>query len=231
MTQRIAVYGGSFNPFCKHHQEIVRWLVEEAGYNYVIVVPAAAHALKEGLPEYMHRYNMTVLGTNDLRFNSVPSLPWKAAVKVSTIEMDMMRKHAPPIRTYEVLQEFRKIYAEADEIKFAIGPDIPEELGQWANVDKIEAEFGFIETPVQSMRATKLRGMIAAGLRAWKQHVPLPVQRYIEMHNLYLVERTTCEHEWEPTYYQDYEHPHMEACGKCGLPKEGSERPFERTAQ
>lgn len=231
MTQRIAVYGGSFNPFCRHHQEIIRWLVEDAQYNRVIVVPAAAHALKEDLPEYMHRYNMTVLGVNDLRFNGVPSLPFEATVTVSTIEMDMLRKQAPPVRTYELLKEIRKGYDADTEIKFAIGPDIPEEMGQWANVDKIKAEFGFIETPVQSMRATKLRGMIAAGLHAWEQHVPISVQVYIKRHGLYLVERTTCEHEWVNTLVQTYEHPHRERCGKCGLPKEGSEVVLERSVE
>ena len=45
-TRRIAVYGGSFNPFGKHHQDIVRWLIEEGGFNTVLVVPSAAHALK-----------------------------------------------------------------------------------------------------------------------------------------------------------------------------------------
>lgn len=224
MTEKIAVFGGSFNPFCSHHQEIIRWLVEEAGWRRVIVLPAAAHALKESMPEFMHRYNMAKLGTNDLCFNGMPSLPYGSTVTVSTLEMDMLRTQAPPVRTYEVLCEIRKGYPDA-EIKFAIGPDIPDELDQWENVDKIREEFGFIETPVQSMRATKLRQMIAQGLRAWRQHVPLGVQRYIERNHLYLVDRTICEHEWVPTLVQTYDLPHRERCGRCGLPKPGSESP------
>lgn len=228
-TRRIAVYGGSFSPFCKHHQEIIRWLVEEGGFPYVIVVPAAAHALKEGLPQYMHRYNMTKLGVNDLLHNGMPTLPFGSTVVVSPVEMDMLREQPGPIRTYELLQRIRKGHPEA-EIKFAIGPDIPGELDQWANVDKIEAEFGFVELPIQSMRATKLRQMIAEGLRAWRQHVPRMVARYIEMHDLYHVARTTCDHEWEHTLVQTYEHPHREICGKCRLPRAGSEVPLERAA-
>lgn len=185
MAQRIAVYGGSFNPFGKHHQEIVRWLVEEGNFNYVMVVPAAAHALKDDLVPYLHRFNMTKLGVNDLRYNGTPSLPFEATVIVSQIEMDMLRQQAGPIRTYELLKEIRKGHPGAEEIKFAIGPDIPDELSQWANVDKIEAEFGFVKLPIQSMRATKLRQMMAEGISAWKGHVPHAVKQYIRNQKLY----------------------------------------------
>jgi len=185
MTQRIAVYGGSFNPFGKHHQEIIRWLVEEGKFNYVLVIPAAAHALKDDLLPYIHRFNMAKLGVQDLQWNSVPSLPFEATVVVSPIEMDMLRHQAAPIRSYELLKEIRKGHPEAEEIKLAIGPDIPDELSQWTNVDKIEAEFGFVKIPIQSMRATKLRQMMGEGVNAWKKHVPSMVVQYIRNQGLY----------------------------------------------
>lgn len=182
--RRIAVYGGSFNPFGVHHQDIIRWLVEEAGFMDVIVVPAAAHALKDDLPEFLHRYNMAKLGVNDLRFGR-PSLPQNAQVRVSMIEMDMLTRQPAPVRTYELLTELRKGYGPQDEIKFAIGPDIPGEIHKWENVDKIEEEFGFVHLPIQSMRATALRGMIDEGLNAWERLIPHPVRKYIKMHGLY----------------------------------------------
>jgi len=184
MTRRIAVYGGSFNPFGCHHQDIVRWLAEEEGYRDIIVVTAAAHALKEGLPEFIHRHNMAKLGITDLQFGR-PSLPQKTQVRASMIEMDMLTRQPAPVRTYELLKEISKGYGPQDEIKFAIGPDIPGELHKWENVDKIEEEFGFIHLPVQSMRATKLRGMIGEGINAWERLVPHPVRKYIKMHGLY----------------------------------------------
>jgi nicotinic acid mononucleotide adenylyltransferase len=184
MDKKVAVYGGSFNPFGYHHQDIVRWLVEEAGYSKVLVVPAAAHALKSDLPPYMHRYNMAFLGVQELLADGRPSLPFGSMVVVSQIEMDMMRTQPPPVRTYNLLRQIREGYPR-HEIKFAIGPDIPDELGQWAHVDKIEEEFGFIHLPIQSMRATKLREMIRDGVESWRRHVPNTVRRYIEMHGLY----------------------------------------------
>jgi len=182
--RRIAVYGGSFNPFGVHHQDIVRWLVEQGGFMDVIVVPAAAHALKEGLPEFLHRYNMAKLGITELQYGR-PSLPQAAQVRVSMLEMDMLTRQPAPVRTYELLKELRKGYGSKDEIKFAIGPDIPDEMHKWANVSEIEAEFGFVHLPIQSMRATSLREMIGEGVNAWERHVPHPVRKYIKMHGLY----------------------------------------------
>lgn len=192
MSKRIAVYGGSFNPFGNHHQDIIRYLIEDAGFKTVYVVPAAAHALKEDLIEYVHRWNMTKLGVNDLLHNGVPSLPFESDVRVSLLEMDMLREQPPPIRTYDLLKRIRQGQLDPNtEIKFAIGPDIPDELHQWAHVDKIEAEFGFAEIPIQSMRATKLREMMREGIDSWKRHVPFMVRRYIEMHQLYGVAQST----------------------------------------
>ena len=224
MSRKVAVYGGSFNPFGIHHQDIIRFLIEEGGFGTVLVVPAAAHALKGDLLEYMHRYNMTKLGVNDLRHNGMPSLPFESNAQVSQIEMDMLREQAGPIRTYDLLKRIKKDMMDQDtEIKFAIGPDIPGELDQWANVDKIKAEFGFVEIPIQSMRATKLREMMAQGISSWKRHIPSTVARYIEKQRLYHAERSSCDHKWERTTVTSFEYPHEERCEKCYLPRPGSE--------
>jgi len=189
--RKIAVYGGSFNPFGKHHQDIIRWLIEEAGFSTVLVVPAAAHALKDDLPEYIHRYNMAHLGAVDLNF-ARPSLPFGSDVKATNIEGTMLQKHKPPIYTYDLLKEITEWYGqvfdksqEAPEFKFAIGPDVRDEFDKWKGIEDIEREFGFVDVPVFSMRATNLREMIASGSDLWKRHVPLAVAGYIQRHGLY----------------------------------------------
>jgi nicotinic acid mononucleotide adenylyltransferase len=192
MKRRIAVYGGSFNPFGKHHQDICRWLIEEAGFNRVFVVVSAAHALKSDLPDFLHRFNMAKLGVNDLRYNGVPTLPFESTLQVMTTEQDMLQRQGPPIYTIDLLREIKKGYGttfgsdeEPPEIKFAIGPDIRAEFPQWKGVDEIEKEFGFVNVPVFSMRATDLRRMIADGTSLWHRHVPSPVKQYIERNRLY----------------------------------------------
>jgi len=192
MQRRIAVYGGSFNPFGKHHQDICRWLIEEAGFTTVMVVPAAAHALKGDLPDFLHRFNMAKLGVNDLCWNGTPTLPYTSSVQVLTTEQDMLRSKAPPIYTLDLLREIKKGHGtpfskdeDPAEIKFAIGPDIRAEFPKWKGVDEIEKEFGFVDVPVFSMRATDLRNMIADGTSLWKRHVPHAVVQYIERNGLY----------------------------------------------
>lgn len=188
MARRVAVFGGSFSPFAVHHQEVIRHLVCEEGFRTVVVVPAVAHALKGDLIDYVHRFNMTKIGVDDLRYHGVPSLPHDSSVHVSMVEMEMLRHQPPPVRTYEVLKRLRQGYLEPDgelQMKFAIGPDIPGELDRWAHVEEIRAEFGFVQVPVQSMRSTKLRKMIREDVRAWQRHVPSLVKNYIEMHGLY----------------------------------------------
>lgn len=181
MARRIAVYGGSFSPFGGHHQQVVQWLVREGGYDHVMVVPAIAHALKGSMPRYEHRYNMCRLAVQDLvRTGRLP----EAAVSASTIEMDLLLEQAAPVRTYELLAEVRRRSPEAG-IQFAIGPDILAELDRWARVPDIRRDFGFAHAPGQSMRATQIREMIAAGDEGWVKHVPESVRRYIEMHGLY----------------------------------------------
>ena len=128
-----AVYGGSFNPFGNHHQEVIRSLVA-CGYQ-VIVVPAVAHALKPNLLSYHHRYNMAKISVEDLLTQMV-SNGWSKDVKVklSNAEVDLLRKQKPPIRTYELLQEIRQNIGPQHTLKFAIGPDIHDEIHKWKNV-------------------------------------------------------------------------------------------------
>lgn len=180
---KTAVLGGSFNPFGVNHQSIVRWLLEEGEFTEVVVVPAVAHAFKSDLIPYVHRCNMAELGVNDLRYG-MPSLPRHTEVHVSKVEAELLKQQAGPIRTYEVLKELEK-FSLRGEIKFAIGPDVVEELDKWERVEQIEAEFGFVKIPIHAMRATKLREMIQTGVKAWRNHVSISVRQYIERHNLY----------------------------------------------
>jgi nicotinic acid mononucleotide adenylyltransferase len=191
MTRRIAVYGGSFNPFGTHHQDIIRWLIEEAKFTTVLVVPAAAHALKSDLPEFVHRFNMAHLGSVDLNF-AMPSLPFGSNVKAIEIEGRMLQRHKPPIYTWDLLNAIKEQYGqtfrkdeEPPQFKFAIGPDVRDEFDKWKGVEDIERDFGFVDVQVFSMRATNLRGMIADGTDLWKRHVPRPVAQYIERNGLY----------------------------------------------
>lgn len=183
MTQRIAVFGGTFNPFGNHHQEIVRWLVT-SGFDQVLVVPSAAHALKTELGAFVDRVIMAQMAVSELKDDG--RIPKDAVVKVLSIEQILLMSRPPPIYTWDVLQEIRKNFApEGAEIKFVIGPDVREELHRWKFVPEIEREFGFVEAPDLGIHSTKIREMVRDDDEQWINMVPGMVAMYIAAMNLY----------------------------------------------
>lgn len=192
---RIAVYGGSFNPFGCHHQAVIRWLVTEGDFTVVLVIPSVDHALKHDLIPFHHRYNMAVLGVRDLE-SQVSSLPPHATVSVLMVEMEMLQRQVGPIYTYDLLCEIRSgldhALGNVDEIQFAIGPDIRAEFPKWKHVAEIDREFGFVDIPAdlstQGVRATHIREMVSRQSEAWQSCVPHQVAWYIHAHSLYQTE-------------------------------------------
>lgn len=183
MRHRVAVFGGSFNPFGNHHQEVVCWLVKE-GFDQVLVVPSAAHALKTELSAFADRAMMAQLGITELYENG--RIPKDSTVSVLAIEPVMLATRPPPIYTWDVLQEIRANHAPPGaEIKFVIGPDIRAELHRWKFVEEIEREFGFVEGPDCGMHSTTIRNMVRANDESWIDLVPGMVALYIATMKLY----------------------------------------------
>ena len=217
MKRRVSLYGGSFSPFGNHHLDVLSHVADTGEFNEIIVVPSIAHALKATTFPYEHRINMATLA---MAYAKLP-----VRVTVSMVELYMLQNQPGPILTIQLLRYLRKCSPQNTEaaFRFVIGPDIIEELDQWKGVDDIRREFGFLEIPEQGIHAAEIRDLIAQGSPTWKRHIPPPVAEYIEMHQLYCVDRVTCDHEWESTLVQTAECPHKERCGKCNLPKPGSE--------
>lgn len=176
---KVAVYGGSFNPFGKNHEAAVAWLVEQ--YDQVWVVPAVAHSDKPYLPSYHHRLRMTERGCR--RFG--------AKVIVSTIEADMLSAYPNPILTYDVLREIEArlrgpgtpCSLEGDDfiecIHFAVGEDVRDSMDTWDRIELTRTEFGVVIVPTQPAHATEVRTMIASGDENWVELVPPAVVEYI----------------------------------------------------
>jgi nicotinate-nucleotide adenylyltransferase len=214
MTATIAVYGGSFSPFGSHHLDVVRHLGRHELADRVIVVPSAAHALKGRTFPFEHRLNMARLALQETGL----ILPTEA----SSVEMHMLQRQAGPIFTIQLLRHLQQTHPDA-QLRFVIGPDIIAELDRWKYVDDIRRDFGFIQAPDMGIHSSSIREMLVQGVPAWERHVPQPVADYVRMHGLYHVGRTSCDHEWENTIMQTFDHPHEERCAKCSLPRPGSE--------
>lgn len=174
----LAVFGTSSNPFCHHHGRCVRWLLEEAKYDHVLVVPSAAHALKTDLPPFEHRLALAALGVASLA-------DLAGRVEVTSIERDLAASGGP-VFAYALLLAVRERWGNRfDSIHFSIGPDIPAELHRWRHVPEIEREFGFVHTPSFGAHATEVRRRLAIGDQQWRELVSTPVADYLDQHGIY----------------------------------------------
>lgn len=212
--RRIAVYGGTFNPFGNQHLDALRMVAESGIFDSIIVVPSVAHPLKDSsevLP-FEHRYNMTVLGVQ-ARHDAIPSFPARISISVSMAEIDILREQAGPVYTYRLLKHLQQSHYDEAKIMFVIGPDIFPELPKWKYVKEIRRDFGFYEIPNVGIHSTGIRDMLSRGVPTWTRYVPPLVSQYIKNHQLYHVERTLCTHEPRPTV------PFAEVtgCVRCGM--------------
>jgi nicotinate-nucleotide adenylyltransferase len=118
MAQRIAIYGGTFDPVHSGHLEVARRVLQLFGIDEFLFVPArvAPHKLAREVSSSFHRYAMLALATA-----ADPRLC------ISTFELD------GPERQYTVdtLFQFRSRFGESTDLFFVMGADSWAEIATW----------------------------------------------------------------------------------------------------
>jgi len=116
--QRIALYGGTFDPVHTGHLEIARRVSELFEIEKLLFIPAqmAPHKIGRPVTEPIHRYAMLALATeND------PKL------LISTFELD-----APDRRyTVDTIDHFQRLFGDECELFFIMGADSWSEITTW----------------------------------------------------------------------------------------------------
>lgn len=171
-----AVYGGTFDPFCLHHLQLILTLREVHGFDFVAVVPSVRNPFKEDRTSYVDRLNMLELGASGLSMDGV------AIVEAERI---LLHRNRAPIRTWQVLDFLAGTLTNPT---FVIGEDLVPELDQWENVEYIRQTYGFHVVPDFGVHATDVRKAISLS-QPWEHMVPKSVADYIKLHGLY--ERVT----------------------------------------
>jgi len=194
--QRIALYGGTFDPVHSGHVEIARKVLELFEIEKVLFIPAQVAPHKVGRPvtEPIHRYAMLALATqNDPRLS------------ISTFELD-----APDRRyTVDTVEHFRGKFAGSAELFFIMGADSWSEITTWREWERLltminhivvtrpghevdqtlpvpGATVLFTDAVMKDVSATSIRRLAAAGRFAeLAQLVPEPVAEYIRKYELY----------------------------------------------
>ena len=123
-AQRIALYGGTFDPVHAGHLEIARRVAEVFDIETVLFIPAqmAPHKLGRPVTEPIHRYAMLALATQD-----------DPRLRISTFELES------PDRRYTVdtVEHFKRALGDSTELFFIMGADSWSEITTWREWERL----------------------------------------------------------------------------------------------
>jgi nicotinate-nucleotide adenylyltransferase len=122
-TQRIAFFGGTFDPVHCGHLTIAQTLIKLFGLDEFVFIPAfhAPHKSHLKPTSGYHRFAMLSLATAD-----------KPQISVSTLELD----HAESRYSFDTLTELKNIYPN-DRIFFVMGADSWMDIRTWHRWEEV----------------------------------------------------------------------------------------------
>lgn len=191
--QRIAIFGGSFNPPHVAHVLAVVYALSTAPIDGVLVVPVFHHPFSKELASFEERLAMCER-----------ALAWIPRVVVSPVERDLGGASLT-LRTVEHLAAEHPDWS----LRLLIGSDVLADLPKWHRFDRIAAIApplvlgrvgvvpprpgeGSIPIPTAPLpvlprvSSTEIRAALAQGdLDAVRARVPASVLAYIDEHRLY----------------------------------------------
>ena len=122
--QRIALYGGTFDPVHVGHLTVAENLLKLFALDEVLFIPAhvAPHKREKKVTRGMHRYAMLALATQH-----------EAALRVSTIELDAPESPY----TVDTLSRLQEEFRRAAQLFFIMGMDSWMEITTWREWERV----------------------------------------------------------------------------------------------
>lgn len=155
---RIAIFGGSFNPPHVGHAAVIRALLAEVAFDQVWLLPTAHHAFAKELAPFADRAALLVALMREID---------DSRVKLCTIENELTGKKNYTIDTLLALQ------TRYPEVRFTLvlGSDTRAELDQWHRIDELRkmvdfyfvARAGYETSPLPQAASTEIRERLKHG--------------------------------------------------------------------
>ena len=157
---KTAVYSGSFNPLHIGHLAIMKYMIEDAGYDMVYLIVSPKNPLKDGISSAsgINRYEAAVeavsrhfgmaSGTGERLSHSEES----QKVKVDDIELTMPEPHYT-IRTLDAL----KVREPDNEFTFIMGADNLADIRRWRDYGRILREYGVAVYPREGINLDEVK--------------------------------------------------------------------------
>ena len=182
MPNRVAIFGGSFNPVHVAHQLVAVYVRETQPVDEVWFVPTYQHPFGKPLAPFEDRVAMCELAAAPL------------GAKVSRAEEELA--HRPGFVASRTLDLVEHLAAQGHALRLVIGSDIIAETPKWHRWDLIAAlappivigrtghpHADTIDMPEVS--STRIRALLASGDAAVGALLPASVLRYIAARHLY----------------------------------------------
>jgi nicotinate-nucleotide adenylyltransferase len=183
--ERVAIFGGSFNPPHVAHVLAVAYVLACEDVDRVLVVPAFRHPFAKPLAPFDDRLEMCRLAFADL-----------SRVEVSRVEAELGGES----RTVRTLEHLRAQHPSWS-MRLVVGADVVHEMDRWAEPQRVRAlapalvlgRVGFALPPelrdapqvLPDVSSTSIRQAIAKGDAAANVLVPRRVLAYARAHDLY----------------------------------------------
>ena len=124
---KIGIFGGSFNPPHKRHEEMAKFLLDRYVDKIIFVPTGSNYEYKNNLISNEHRFNMVKLVAN----------------KYDNMEVSDFEMKDEVIYTWQTLDYFRNLY-QSDEIYFICGSDNLSYVDKWKRGEYLLKNYKFL---------------------------------------------------------------------------------------
>src|SRR6266850_506075 len=141
----IGFFGGSFDPIHRGHLALAQAAAERFALRQVLFVPASVppHKQKQPVTDFVHRYAMVALATEDQK-QFVPSLLEAPAELRSASTGQRTVATSAPSYTIDTVRRLKQTLKKADRLFLLIGIDAFRDIAKWRESKALLAECDFV---------------------------------------------------------------------------------------